>query len=309
MSRILLIIVGTAMLLGGCNWMKKKETPATESREQLLAAQHERIRRACASTGTYERLKELVFDEATRIRKGDPRNLDPLAAETVVRMEDPVVKSRDETLNITVCTGRFVIELPPGAESAFDGERRLTANVEYAAQAALDGSGLVYEMDGAEPIIYRLAAVGLRGQPMPKIAAVHQAPPAAPAAATPVPAASEMPQATPARPQATSPPKPKVETASPQPLRVTARPSFNCRYARTSTERMVCGSPVLAAKDREMASLFYALLADADPGTRAHLRRSRDAFLASRERCGSEDCVAAAYTARVAELRSIAAGQ
>jgi hypothetical protein len=302
MSRILLIIAGTALLLGGCDWMKKKEAPATESREQLLAAQHERIRRACASTGTYERLKELVFDEATRIRKGDPRNLDPLAAETVVRMEDPVVKSRDESLNITVCTGRFVIELPPGAESAFDGERRLTANVEYAAQAALDGSGLVYEMDGAEPIIYRLAAVGLRGQPMPKITAVAQAPPSAPPAATPVPAASEMQQATPA-------PKPKVERASPPPLRVTARPSFNCRYARTSTERMVCGSPVLAAKDREMASLFYALLADADPGTRAHLRRSRDAFLSSRERCGSEDCVAAAYTARVAELRSIAAGQ
>ncbi|HYE29157.1 MAG TPA: hypothetical protein VEA61_13135 [Allosphingosinicella sp.] len=282
-----------AVLLAGCDWMEKRDPPQQQSKAELAAAQRDRIRKACASEGTYDRLKELVFDEAARIRKSDPRNLDPLAAEAVVRMEDPVVKSRDEALNVTVCRGRFILELPPGAENAFDGERRLTADVEYAAQAALDGSGLVYQMDGAEPIVYRLAAFGLPGRPMPKIVAVPQpsAPPGAPADVVIV-----------------EPAPPKQTRARRLPARVTARPSFNCRYARTGTEKMICASPRLAARDREMASLWYALMARSDPATRGHLRRSRDAFLDRRERCASESCVDSAYVSRMAELRRIAQG-
>lgn len=284
----LLLAAAAAVALGGCDWMKKKDPPHAQSKAELAAAQRERIRKACASDGTYARLKELVFDEAARIRKSDPRNLDPLAAAAVVRMEDPLVKSRDDTLNVTVCTGRFVLELPPGAENAFDGERRLAADVEYAAQAALDGSGLVYQMDGAEPIIYRLATVGLTGRPLPNVVPAPQ-PGAPPRDAEPAPPMREA-------------------EAAPPPARVRARPSFNCRHARTSTERMICASPRLAARDREMASLWYALMAGADPATRGHLRRSRDAFLERRERCGSESCVAAAYASRMAELRRIAQG-
>jgi uncharacterized protein len=72
---------------------------------------------------------------------------------------------------------------------------------------------------------------------------------------------------------------------------------------------MVCSSPSLAAKDRQMSSIYYAAMARADPATRSHLRRSRDAFLSKRERCGSEDCVAAAYNSRIAEIRSISEGR
>lgn len=295
----LLATAAAALLLGGCDWMKKKDPPQAQSKAELAAAQRERIRKACASDGTYARLKELVFDEAARIRKSDPRTLDPLAAAAVVRMEDPVVKSRDDTLNVTVCTGHFVLELPPGTENAFDGERRLGADVEYAAQAALDGSGLVYQMDGAEPIIYRLATVGLTGRPLPKIVAP-------PPMATVEPAAP-FPPVPPAEPTPPISEMRGAEAATP-PTRVSARPSFNCRYARTSTERMICASPRLAARDREMASLWYALMARADPATRSHLRRSRDAFLERRERCGSENCVGAAYASRMAELRRIAQG-
>jgi uncharacterized protein len=57
-----------------------------------------------------------------------------------------------------------------------------------------------------------------------------------------------------------------------------------------------------------MASIYYAAMAQSDPATQRHLRRSRDAFLARRERCGSDDCVNAAYNARIAEIRRIASG-
>jgi uncharacterized protein YecT (DUF1311 family) len=313
------LVTGTAlaailMTLPACDWMKKKDPPHEKSEKELAEERRERLRKACASEGTYDRLKELVFDEAARIRNSDPRNLDPLAAGSLVRMEDPVVKSRDEDLNVTVCKGKFILELPPGAENAFDGMRRVSADVEYSAQAAADGSGLVYQMDGAEPIIYRLATFGIAGQPLPKIVEVPQpsGPPAAPpqvAMVQPEPAAPPPAAGSPAPAPAPKAPTPAPKTKVEQPAQRTASsPSFSCRYARTATERMVCGSPSLAAKDRQMASIYYAAMATADAPTRAHLRRSRDAFLTRRERCGSEDCVVAAYNSRIAEIRSISRG-
>ncbi|HEX9965716.1 MAG TPA: hypothetical protein VGB04_12120 [Allosphingosinicella sp.] len=320
LRKVILLVAGVSALLGGCDWMKKKDPPEQKSKTELAAEQRERIRKACASDATYARLKELVFDEAARIRNSDPRNLDPLAAAAVVRMEQPLVKSRDEELNVTVCSGRFILELPPGAENAFDGQRRLDAEVEYAAQAAVDGSGLVYQMDGAEPIIYRLATFGLGGQPTRlEAGGPGRLPPPPPAAAPaqptlmppvaeaePRPAPPLPPVRTAERPQA---PAPRPEAGSAPATRVTVRPSFNCRHGKTRTEKMICSSPRLAAQDRAMASLYYDLMAGADPGTRGHLRRSRDSFLARRERCSSEGCVNSAYASRMAELRNIGRGE
>jgi hypothetical protein len=301
-------------LLGGCDWMQKKDAPGVRSEAEQRAERDQRIRRACSSSATYDRLKELAFDEAARIRGQDPRELDALAAASVVRMEEPVPKSRDENLNVTVCRGRLILELPPGVENAFDGQRRLTADIEYAAQAAADGSGLVYHMEGAEPIVYRLATAG---GAMPRVARLEpvtapspQAQPQAQAAPAAAPQAPPAARGTPApqRPAAADPiPKPKVE--QPRQQRTSASPSFNCNYARTRSERLVCGNGSLAAKDRQMAALYYSVMANADVGTRAHLRRSRDAFLVRRERCGSEDCVISIYDARIQEIRRIAAGE
>jgi hypothetical protein len=320
LRNLILLVAGASTLVTGCDWMKKKEAPAQKSKTELASEQRERIRKACASDATYYRLKELVFDEAARIRNSDPRNLDPLAAAAVVRMEEPVVKSRDDELNVTVCSGHFVLELPPGAENAFDGKRRLDADVEYAAQAAVDGSGLVYQMDGAEPIIYRLATFGMKGGPLPKFAQAAPVPIPSPppgdsaeptlmppvAEATPRASAPEpAPPAAPSRPARTA----EKAAATAPATRVTVRPSFNCRYGKTRTEKMICGSPPLAAQDRAMASLYYDLMAGADPATRGHLRRSRDAFLGRREQCRSESCVNSAYASRMAELRTIARGE
>lgn len=307
-----LLLASVLMATSACDWMQKKEPPSAKSEKQLAAERNERIRKACASEATYSRLKELVFDEAARIRKTDARNLDPLLAGSVVRMEQPRVKSRDEDLNVTVCSGRFFLELPPGTENAFDGLRRLTAEVEYAAQAAADGSGLIYQMDGAEPIIYRLAAFGMAPGTTPRFA---EAPTVAPAPAVPASApapateVAPIPASAPSAPRQAPPEAPEriVRQAS-APVTGDARPSFNCRHARTQSEKHVCSSPMLADRDRRMASLYYDVMARTDPATRAHLRRSRDAFLARRERCRSAECIAAAYDARSAEIRSISRG-
>jgi uncharacterized protein YecT (DUF1311 family) len=305
------IATAAALLLAttGCGGGKGGTAEPSEIKDMSkaeLTAEQDRIRRGCASEVTYQRLKELAFDEARRIRGSESPNLDRLATATVLRMEEPLVKSRDEKLNVTVCRGRLILELPPGVEGAFAGQRRLVANVEYAAQAAADGSGLVYQMDGAEPIVYRLANFDPRRAPA-------------------VPATAAVPREEIAiAPQA--PPEPEPDTiraghgeekedrrdeivvreveddAAPAVIR-TARPSFNCRYARSRIEKMICADDRLAALDRRMASSFYAALAATRGPDRADLQRSRNAFVIARDRCGSAECVADSYQQRIGELR------
>jgi uncharacterized protein YecT (DUF1311 family) len=290
---------------------------------------------ACGSNGTYARLKEVVFEEALKLRASDPGNLDKLADASVVRMEEPVMRSRDEDLNVTVCAGRFILEVPPGAEAAFGGERRLTADIEYSAQSAADGSGLVYQIRGAEPIISKLAAFQLQrpltppavAQPETEYAEVAPRetrppeaepepeptpPPRVPPPATrpseprqPAPAPRPAPPPAPKkveRPQPAEPPAPREE---PVLAGRYSNPSFNCRSARTRGERMVCSSQSLAARDRAMSSMFYSAMASADAGRRSELRRTRDRFLGYRDRCRDEACVADAYEGRMREIRDI----
>lgn len=213
-------------------------------------------------------------------------------------MEKPLVKSRDEALDVTVCSGRFILELPPGAENAFDGMRRVSANVEYSAQQAADDSGLVYQMDGAEPIVYRLATFGLAGGKLPQVVTVPQ--PGAPPAAPPQVAVVNQKDGRSAAPAAA----PKIPSEQPA-----TKPSFNCRHAGTRTERMICASPTLASRDRQMASVYYEAMANSDAATQRHLRRSRNAFLARREQCGTAACVDGVYAARISEIRSVRDGR
>lgn len=154
-------VIMAALTVGACDRVEKKESP----RAAAVAQVRQTLRHnACASRIAYVRLTKYAFDEAIKIRNADPVNLATLAAYSVVRMEAPFVKSHDATLDVTVCSGRFILEVPPGAERGFGGERRLIADIEYAAQPAADGSGLVYHVRGAEPIIYKLAAFDLRAK-------------------------------------------------------------------------------------------------------------------------------------------------
>jgi hypothetical protein len=325
---IMLAVVGAS----GCGTKTNEERAAEargEAREKLQARQ---VQQTCASTQTNDRIKQYLFEEAIRIRNADPVNLDKLASFSLVRIEKPVVKSRDPELDVTVCDGQLILQLPPGAERAFGGEHRLDAEIEYAAQAAADGSGLIYRVKGAEPIIYKLAAFDLRGQTYrapagqePTQVAAAEVPSAAPipveaprpirtaVASPPPPPAPPAPRATPRPSPKPSPtvvasrapaPRPTATAAAPR-----SSPSFDCRRARTRSEKMVCGSDRLAALDRAMSSQFYASLSGADSRTRSALRTSRDRFLAYRERCPNEACVAEAYRDRIDEIRDISAGR
>jgi uncharacterized protein YecT (DUF1311 family) len=115
---------------------------------------------------------------------------------------------------------------------------------------------------------------------------------AAPAAVAPRPVARATPRAPVSRP----------ERAAVEPARG-AGPSFNCRYARTASEKMVCSDPGLAALDRGLNAAFEdAIAGGAD---RRSLRLAQDRWLARREAAAPDaGAVADAYRRRIDELRS-----
>lgn len=293
----MLAAIAAPLVMAGCGKIEPANDAAKSRAAARAAALTRQAQAACSSPATYDRLKQVAFDQAIRLRNNDPVNLDTLSRYATVRMENPVVKSRDETLGVTVCSGRFILQVPPGAESAFAGQRQLEADIEYAAQVSADGSGLVYQMRGAEPIVYKLAAFDLKAQAYR---------PAVTATQVQVAEAAPAPQA---QAQAAPPPPPAYTPPAQPPLeRIAPRPSFNCRNARTRSEHMVCDNPALATLDRAMAARFYAALDNADARTRADLRRSRDRFLAYRERCSNDGCIAQAYRDRMDEIADIAEG-
>lgn len=304
-----LTLLALACALGACGWTEPKNSVEDQgvNREAARAARH-RARAACSSNATYDRLKQVVFDQAIRIRNDDPVNLDLLSTHTLVRVENPLVKSRDDTLDVTVCSGRLIMQIPPGAERAFAGKRQLLADIEYAAQAAADGSGLVYRIAGAEPIVSSLAGFNLKGQSYRPASAAQVVvdPDPRREAGVPKPTASRAPAIASA-----APPTPPPAARAPAPVRTrraqaSSAPSFSCRSGRSRSEQMVCGSDRLAALDRTMSSQFYSRLSRSDEGTRAELRRSRDQFLTRRERCRDEDCVDRVYRERMTEIEEIA---
>ena len=140
--------------LGGCENSTHKSSAAVK-------AETRRQQAACASPAAYDRLKNSIFDEAIAKGAADRSNLDTLADYSVARMENPIVKGWDQSLDMTRCQGRFILEVPPGAERGLGGARQLQADLEYTAQPSADGAGLVYQERGADAIVAKLAAFNL----------------------------------------------------------------------------------------------------------------------------------------------------
>ena len=102
--------------------------------------------------------------------------------------------------------------------------------------------------------------------------------------------------------QLTATVRPPVATGTPM-----ARPSYNCRYARTRSEIAVCSDAGLARLDQQMAAQFNNAFRQGTPAQREVLERSRLRFLYRRERCKSASCIAETYRARMSEINDIAA--
>lgn len=257
----------------------------------------------CASRATYDQLKRELFGEAARLRTGDGAAVERLSDEAEVRMRRPRLIRNDQATGLIACRGQLTLELPRGYSTA-TGRTALSAEVDYALQEGPQGLGDTVTLTGADRIVEPLATIG------PAVARSADAPldPADPTYDGPgerMPPVDELAPLSPPPPP--SPPSPPQSPAPARPSEARSTPSFDCRHARTRSEQAVCASDELASLDRRMAALYNGGMADADAETRAVLRATRDRFLAWREGCASEACIADAYRGRMAEIRDILA--
>jgi uncharacterized protein len=79
--------------------------------------------------------------------------------------------------------------------------------------------------------------------------------------------------------------------------------SFNCRYAKSPDEVLICQDPRLSALDERMSSLFFRLRNRLYGRARAGLDADQAAWLRGRMACGRDAaCIARAYQERISEL-------
>ncbi len=83
--------------------------------------------------------------------------------------------------------------------------------------------------------------------------------------------------------------------------------AFDCTLAKTVTEKAVCKSPALMAKDRELNAAYRAALAS-QPAQAGQLRQAQRAWIKANDAAcsGSEDCLQKRYQDRIAALAQTA---
>ena len=252
----------------------------------------------CGSRTVYDLIKRDLFRRAAQLRGGDSAAYDQVSNSAVLRMERPVLVSETKD-GLIHCSGLLSLDLPPGV-AVVGGRRTLSAEVDYdiVLQTA-DGSGPTVLLKDADPIVTPLAT----------LSRVAEAPATAPglppgeAPAIPAPTAPE-----PTLPRAASPSASPVQQSAPVTPAATARPSFSCARARTRSEIAICNDAGLAALDRRMAVEYSRAAAVAAPDQRAVLRDTAHRFYAYRDRCPNSQCIAAAYSDRMREIRDIMEG-
>jgi hypothetical protein len=227
-----LLLVGVA----GCDLLgsKKAEEKDGKAATTKVASAASRL---CAANATYTRLKESAFDEAKRIRERDTEALDALADASVVRMEDPLLESRDEALGLTVCSGRMIVELPPAPVPRSTGanvspptspirrRRRRTAAAPCIKSMAANRSFIAWPLStrAAPPVRHRSSRWGSRRRPRRPTS-----PTSSPARR---PRASRLPCRNRARRHLLRPGRPPRRARAPEPATVKPDPRPSARAA------------------------------------------------------------------------------
>ena len=286
------ILLASSVWSGG--WKSEEKEQAAKVDERLIAPEKQ-----CALQSTYDSIKRALFARAARARGGDETAFAKLSDFSLLRMDSPVLRGVDEDLGRINCNGVAVLQLPPGVRVE-DGGSTLSSPLDYAVQRAADGNGNVVMLGNADAIVVPLATIQRSG--------AAQSDPLVPPDMDPVTTPGGSPVFDQAPAPAPAPPPPQESAPAPQPSG-SARPSFNCSNARTRGEIAVCNDSGLAALDRQMASQFYSALRRADPQQRSLLQSTRSGFLAFRDRCRSDGCVADTYRGRMREISDIMAGR
>jgi uncharacterized protein len=81
--------------------------------------------------------------------------------------------------------------------------------------------------------------------------------------------------------------------------------SFNCNYAKTPDEVLICQSPKLSELDQKLATLYFDLLHGFDFRTQQRLKAAQSVWLHRRMACGYDAyCIERVYRSRIDDLEA-----
>ncbi len=287
---VVLALIAAGLLIYGLSADRTNQDRLSDS--AMGEAQPTNLERQCGSQKVHDAIKRELFRRAAQARGRDQEALEQIAGQASARMEAAMMTSEDDDRGTISCSGLLWVDIPP-AYIAPGGRRTLSGDVDYTIETSSEGAGDLVSLGGGDAIITALSRLA-------RVRAVQEQPEIAvdptidltnqifPPAGVPVP----QPAPAPTEPEITG-----------------ANPSFDCDFARSRSEIAVCNNVGLASLDREMAGLYEQSLAQADGEQRELLQRTRKRFLAYRDRCRSESCIAGAYQGRMREIRDIMAGR
>lgn len=269
--------------------------------ELQAAAPPPSLEKLCSNSITYNLIKRAIFERAAQLRGTDESFFTKLAGYAVVRMDNPVMESQDNSTGALNCSGSVSIDLPPGVTAS--GNRTLTANVDYAVNGGANGHPPTVELHNADAIITPLATLAAvsPGPNQPAGVSANASDPEANAVALePTAPAPHLPAA---------PPAPPIRAAPPSQLRSgNVRSSLNCARAGDPNAVAICSDADIAALDRQMASAYSRALTLASPDQQDLLRDTNRRFADFRDSCGTRTCLQNAYKGRIREIRDIMEG-
>lgn len=282
----LLGAVGAGVLLASSIWSgwKAPDEVTNAVDADVSAIDPEKL---CEAQSTYDSIRRELFLRAAQAGGGDSTDMQRIADFSLLRVEAASLRGMDQESGQVVCTGMAQLQLPPQITTA-DGMGSLSATIDYSVLPAPDENGSTVKLGPADGITGPLSTI--RG-------------------AAPPPSAAPPPASDPLAPLAGDDggqPANGADQVSPD--RTTASPAFDCSNARTDSEQAICESPSLAALDRQMNAQFDSAVSQAGPDQLALLRSTRSRFLAYRDRCGTNACIAEAYRGRIREIRDIMNG-
>lgn len=188
--------------------------------------------------------------------------------------------------------GLTPVAVPAASTAADDLHTAILTQASEPVSAPSSGGSVKTLMIGA--LLVAVAVLGamlfMRGDDKPETASVT----------TEAPAAASAPEV-PTTPAVAAPATSEPAAATPS---AKIPPSFNCKYAATRAEKLICGDDELAALDRELNRAYKQLDRTAGPLREQIAAEQRGWRIGQRDVCGDAACVADAMRQRIIVLDS-----
>lgn len=244
----------------------------------------------CTSVAVSDEIKRQLFARAAEIRGSNADNYAKIAGFALLDTSAATPVAAVAASELADCRGRLILRLPAGLKVA-GGRTSLSGDVSYSVAPGIRGIVTLGQSDSI--------AIPLATLTQNRAVDSPAAPPATPPSSEISPTVADPVVVHRSEPDQLAP----VETTN------AGRPSFDCRRARSASEHAVCDSPSLSRLDRDMADQYRSGLANAEGSQRRLLEQTRDRFLAYRERCSTDACIATTYRGRMREIDDIMAGR